>query len=157
MASGKGGDELNQMVGKRVMQGIGAVLGSIGGAALGSLIPIPLVGTFLGGLAGDYVGRLFGGLIADVVGAGPIGKAVVGMMGGDGKVKAMAEGGIVTGPTKALVGEAGNEAVIPLKEFYAKIDELISAVKQGGNIYLDGAMVSTKLQTPMAIATRRTG
>lgn len=74
-----------------------------------------------------------------------------------GEQKAMAEGGIVTGPTNALVGEAGAEAVIPLREFYAKIDELINAVKQGGNIYLDGAAISTKLQSPMAIATRRTG
>lgn len=157
IASGKTGGELNQMVGKRVMQALGGVLGSIGGAALGSLIPIPGVGTFLGGLAGDMVGRWLGGVLADAVGAETIGGAVVGMMGKDGKVKAMAEGGIVTAPTQALVGEAGNEAVIPLKEFYAKIDELISAVKQGGNIYLDGTVVSTKLQTPMAIATRRTG
>ena len=74
-----------------------------------------------------------------------------------GEQKAMAAGGIVTGPTNALVGEAGAEAVVPLKEFYAKIDELISAVKQGGNVYLDGAMVSTKLQSPMAVSTRRTG
>ena len=157
IASGKKGPELNQMVGKRTMQALGGILGSIGGAALGSLIPIPGVGTFLGGLAGDFVGRWLGGVIADAVGAETIGGAVVGMMGDDGKVKAMAEGGIVTGPTRALVGEAGSEAVIPLKEFYAKIDELISAVKQGGNIYLDGDVVSTKLQTPMAIATRRTG
>jgi hypothetical protein len=48
----------------------------------------------------------------------------------------MATGGIVTGPTKALVGEAGPEAVVPLREFYAKIDELIQAVKQGQNIYI---------------------
>lgn len=74
-----------------------------------------------------------------------------------GEQKAMAAGGIVTGPTNALVGEAGAEAVVPLKEFYAKIDELIAAVRQGGNIYLDGAVVSTKLQSPMAVATRRTG
>jgi hypothetical protein len=74
-----------------------------------------------------------------------------------GEQKAMAAGGIVTGPTNALVGEAGAEAVVPLKEFYAKIDELISAVRQGGNVYLDGTMVSTKLQSPMAVSTRRTG
>jgi hypothetical protein len=74
-----------------------------------------------------------------------------------GEQKAMAAGGIVTGPTNALVGEAGAEAVVPLKEFYAKIDELISAVRQGGNVYLDGTVVSTKLQSPMSIATRRTG
>jgi hypothetical protein len=29
----------------------------------------------------------------------------------------LAEGGIVTGPTNALIGEAGPEAVIPLNEF----------------------------------------
>lgn len=65
---------------------------------------------------------------------------------------ALAEGGIVTQPTKALVGEAGAEAVVPLRDFYAKFDELISVVKQGGDVYMDGnkvgqAMVlsSTKL------------
>jgi hypothetical protein len=57
--------------------------------------------------------------------------------------KAMAEGGIVTGPTRALVGEAGAEAVIPLNEFYAKLDQLIAAVRQGGNVYLDMQKVGT--------------
>jgi hypothetical protein len=55
---------------------------------------------------------------------------------GEGTQVALAKGGIVTGPTKALVGEAGPEAVIPLREFYAKMDELIQAVKQGQNIYI---------------------
>lgn len=61
----------------------------------------------------------------------------------------MATGGIVTRRTKAVVGEAGPEAVIPLDKFYAKLDELISTVKQGGNIYLDG----TKVGTAMAVGT----
>jgi len=74
-----------------------------------------------------------------------------------GEQKAMAAGGIATGPTNALIGEAGAEAVVPLKAFYDKIDQLIAVVQASGNIYLDGAMVSTKLQSPMAIATRRTG
>ena len=47
---------------------------------------------------------------------------------------AMATGGIVTGPTRALVGEAGAEAVIPLNKFYGKLDELIAAVNQGQNV-----------------------
>ena len=51
---------------------------------------------------------------------------------------AMATGGIVSTATNALVGEAGAEAVIPLREFYAKFDELIGVVKQGGNVYIDG-------------------
>jgi plasmid maintenance system antidote protein VapI len=61
----------------------------------------------------------------------------------------MATGGIVTRPTRALIGEAGTEAVIPLDKFYAKLDELISVVKQGGDIYLDG----TKMGTTMAVST----
>jgi hypothetical protein len=63
----------------------------------------------------------------------------------------MAKGGIVTGPTRALVGEAGNEAVIPLDKFYAKLDELISVVKAGGHVYLDG----TKVGTAMNVSTYR--
>jgi hypothetical protein len=64
----------------------------------------------------------------------------------------MAKGGIVTGPTRALVGEAGNEAVIPLTQFYAKLDELIAVVKQGGHVYLDG----NKVGTAMAMGTFKT-
>jgi hypothetical protein len=64
-------------------------------------------------------------------------------------IKPMATGGIVTGPTRALIGEAGTEAVIPLDKFYAKLDELISVIKQGGNVYLDG----TKVGTAMAVGT----
>jgi archaellum component FlaC len=63
--------------------------------------------------------------------------------------KAMADGGIVTGPTRALVGEAGPEAVVPLDKFYGKIDELITVIKQGGNVYLDG----TKVGTAMAVSS----
>lgn len=55
----------------------------------------------------------------------------------------MARGGIVTNPTKALVGEAGTEAVVPLNEFYAKLDKLTAAVERGGNVYLDLQKVGT--------------
>ena len=49
----------------------------------------------------------------------------------------MATGGIVNGARNAIIGEAGPEAVIPLTAFYAKLDELIVAVKAGGNIYVN--------------------
>ena len=52
-----------------------------------------VVGKVLGGISG-FFGGLFGG--------------------GDKKEPKMAAGGIVTGPTRALIGEAGPEAVIPL-------------------------------------------
>ena len=49
------------------------------------------------------------------------------------KIPALAEGGIVTGPTLALIGEAGPEAVVPLDRY--------NGGKGGGdvNIYVQGA------------------
>lgn len=54
----------------------------------------------------------------------------------------LASGGIITQPTRALVGEAGAEAVIPLREFYAKMDEMIQATREGKIINLDGRKVN---------------
>jgi len=68
----------------------------------------------------------------------------------------LATGGIVRKPTRALVGEAGPEAVVPLNKFYAKLDELIASNKmvaentsKGGNVYLD----ATKVGTAMTVGT----
>ena len=57
----------------------------------------------------------------------------------------LAEGGIVTKPTTALIGEAGPEAVVPLnkslnttsKGVEDRLDALIAAVSKGGNVYMD--------------------
>ena len=63
----------------------------------------------------------------------------------------LAVGGIVTRTTRnATIGEAGPEAVVPLDKFNTFMDnmlksnsELISAVKQGGNVYIDNRMAGT--------------
>lgn len=62
-----------------------------------------------------------------------------------------AEGGIVTRPVyNATIGEAGKEAVLPLNEFYSRVDntkmitlleKLIATVEKGGNVYMDGTLV----------------
>jgi len=57
----------------------------------------------------------------------------------------LATGGITTGPTRALIGEAGQEAVIPLTELYSKFDALLAAVEKGGNVYMDGNIVGHSL------------
>jgi hypothetical protein len=44
---------------------IGSMLGAIAGGALGTLIPIPGVGTALGAAAGSYLGKLAGDAIGD--------------------------------------------------------------------------------------------
>jgi len=57
----------------------------------------------------------------------------------------LALGGIARKPVRALIGEAGPEAVVPLDKFYAKMDELITEVKKGGNVYLDANKVGTAM------------
>jgi len=66
---------------------IGAGIGALGGAALGSLL-LPGVGTYIGGYLGGMLGKYVGGQFA--------------------------EGSIVTKPTLALVGERGPEEIRPL-------------------------------------------
>ena len=110
------------------------------GAAIGSIVPGvgTLVGAGIGGLMDFASSQMLGekGMITDSLESPP----------------KLAAGGIVTQATTAVVGEAGPEAVIPLREFYAKMDELINVVKQGGDVYIDGnkagqslMLASTKL------------
>lgn len=71
-----------------------------------------------------------------------------------GTVK-LAEGGIVSSPTNALIGEAGPEAVVPLNNdksmnvysttLEAKLDKLIDLVSKGGDVFLDGNKVGVTL------------
>lgn len=65
------------------------------------------------------------------------------------------EGGIVTQPTQALIGEAGPEVVIPLSKFSGKdginseivdrMDKLIALIEKGGDVYMDGNKVGKSL------------
>jgi hypothetical protein len=67
----------------------------------------------------------------------------------------LATGGIVERPTRALIGEAGPEAVVPLnsdksmnvfsKSLEDKLDRLIAAVEKGGVVMLDGQKVGEAL------------
>ncbi len=88
--------------------GVGKAIGEVGtGAGQGALT---------GGMAGGGIGAVFGG-----IGAGPgaaVGAAVGAVVGGVGAgIEMLADGGVVTRPTLAVVGEAGPEAVIPLDRF----------------------------------------
>jgi len=65
---------------------------------------------------------------------------------GANAITPFAEGGIVTQPTRALIGEAGAEAVIPLNEFNAKLDQLIAAVTANRDVYMDGRLVGDAIE-----------
>ena len=84
------------------------------------------------------------------------------LIGGAKAAVGLAEGGVVTAPTTALIGEGGEpEAVVPLskakgmgfggnnEETNALLRELIATVKQGGDVYMD----STKVGTAMAVGS----
>lgn len=118
-----------ETIGRAALSG----LGGFGGGALGSLIA-PGVGTVAGGVGGAMAGDALGDLIF-------------------GEREKMAAGGIVTKPTRALVGEAGAEAVIPLDKLMAEFREMRAILTQianrEGNVYLDG----TKVGKAMAMST----
>lgn len=151
--------EIYSEAGRSIISGgLGLTMGSLAAAAVSSLQAVGIPGWLLSGAAymgGDFLGRAIGGAISDHVGGPTIGKAVLDLFGADvgSQPVAMATGGIVTGPVNAIVGEAGNEAVVPLTEFYAQFDRLIAAVQAGGDVYLDGAKVGRQL----ALSTSKIG
>ena len=99
----------------------------------------------MGAILGAIIGLVIGGLtlgtaLPAALGAMGVGAAAGGAIGvGIGAMFPMADGGIVTGPTNAMVGEAGPEAVVPLpaqgvkvdlKPLVDKMDELIAMNKR---------------------------
>ena len=93
---------LGEPVGRAAAKAVGATLG----AGLGSFVPIPGVGTILGGIAGDLVG----GAIYDALTGGNKSSN-----SNSESLTPFASGGIVTKPVAGLVGEAGQEGVFPLE------------------------------------------
>jgi hypothetical protein len=94
---------LMKMLGDMIKKLIAAALAA---AALAVAITIAFGGNFA------QIGKLFGG-------ADSFGKLFGSMFGGMSGIPGLAEGGIVTGPTLAMVGEGrGPEAVIPLDRLH---------------------------------------
>lgn len=127
---------LYQQVGSRTWKGIGGIAGSILGGAIGAIGgPASILGAIGGNMLGSYVA----GALSDAIGAEGMGKFMIDNIFASKKKDApipLAVGGITNGATNAIIGEAGREAVVPLTEFYAKIDELIRVTKAGQNIYI---------------------
>ena len=165
IAGGVPKEELNKAVGKRAIQALTSIGGAAVGAAAGSFIPIPFVGTLLGGLAGDAVGRWIGGAIADNApnAAETVGKALVPddvaedfiSRPGQPIQKFRADDIIMGGTnltgggdnnTQAVSGDNNSEVVTLLKE-------LISEVRKGGDVYMDG----TKVGKSLLLASSRIG
>jgi len=144
IAGGVPKEELNKAVGKRAIQALTSIGGAAVGAAAGSFIPIPFVGTLLGGLAGDAVGRWIGGAIADNApnAAETVGKALVpndvaeDFISRPGQpIQKFRADDIVMAGTSLGGGDSGKVEKL--------LEKLLAAVEQGGNVYMDGALVGT--------------
>lgn len=106
----------------------GGLAGGLAGGKLGAMIGtaiLPGVGTAIGGAIGGIAGGLLGAW-----GGSKAGEA----MAGSNDLPKMAQGGIVTEPTKVLAGEAGPEAIIPLKHFESLRAELEMLNKQSAEM-----------------------
>lgn len=125
---------------------IGRILGGIAGGVIASP-------TGIGIPAGIGIGAMVGGMLGNLISPG---NAVEKVSSSPRlstfatpveSLTPMATGGIVTGPTRALVGEAGSEAVIPLDAFYSKFDELISATTSiaGMNVQLETGVIAGRM------------
>ena len=64
--------------------------------------------------------------------------AVASMVGVMKSLPMLAEGGVVTGPTVAMIGEAGKEAVIPLDKLNEFVDTAPREVRVRGEIHAQG-------------------
>jgi len=116
------GDPLDKAILKAVAASAGQALGAWVGGSIGTVAGsvVPIVGNLIAGAAGATIGGILGGLVGDFIadkaydwfkkGSDTVQKS------GEGDEPKLAAGGIVTKETKAIIGEAGPEAVIPLKE-----------------------------------------
>ncbi len=116
---------------KALVKAAGSALGMGIGGIVGSALPGPgtIVGGALGGLIGDWAAdKLYGWL--------------KGLFTKKEDLPQLAVGGIVTQPTKAIIGEAGPEAVIPLPQllsgsiFSAPFSALAASLIGGVNAVL---------------------
>ena len=132
------GKNMGRMIGGAIGAAIGAFFGGPPGALLGAS-----TGMWIGGMLGNAIkpakkkeSNQLSTFATPIEPSSPV-----------ESVTPMATGGIVTGPTRALVGEAGSEAVIPLDAFYRKFDELISATTSiaGMNMKLETGVIAGRL------------
>ena len=132
-------EQVNQQVGKIVAGGLGGILGGALGTALGGP-----VGTIVGSMGGDWLFKNLLGLFPDA--AAGLGEAITPFFekapsGGEIPAKDYV---IKTLPEDTVVG-AGGTKLGRTDEMVALLQELITVVKTGGNIYLDGNKVGTAM------------
>jgi len=150
IASGGSLNEIYKSIGIRGGEAIGGIGGSVIAGILGSALG-PL-GTIGAGVLGDMAGRWLGKTAVETLGAEGFGKTISSVLGKDAQIKEGIEGGAIqaedyvikTLPQDTVVG-AGGTKLGRTDEMVALLQELITVVKTGGNVYLDGNKVGTAM------------
>ena len=142
-----------QDIGKAVVMALGDLGGSIIGGMLGTLIPIPGVGTMLGTFLGGLGGSALAGLIAENTDVSGIGNWMIGAFGKgtkdggkaddfimqNGTITKFRKDDVIMGGTNLGGGGASSEKTVQL------LERLVAAVEKGGTIILDGQKVGTAM------------
>ena len=139
-----------QEIGKQIVMALGDLGGSVIGGALGSLIPVPGVGTLLGTFLGGLGGSALAGLIADNTDVSGIGNWAIKALGNpqsggsaedfilqDGKMTKFRKDDVIVGGTN--LGGGDNGKTIQL------LERLVAAVEKGGVVTIDGQKVGQAL------------
>ncbi len=158
--TGRGADP--RTVGNQVVNAIGGLGGGLLGSVLGSFIPVPGVGTFVGGVLGDMAGRYVADLISNNVDTSGLGKMAINAFGGDESSEQITGGIEVASDTAAdFISRPGQ----PIQKFRPDdviiggtnpmggndgrtielLERLVTAVEKGGVINMDGNKVGTML------------
>ena len=154
-----GGGADPRAVGNQVVNAIGGLGGGLLGSILGSFIPVPGVGTFVGGVLGDMAGRYVADLISDNVDTSGLGKMAINAFGGGEDSEGM---GVASDTAADFISRPGQ----PIQKFRPDdiviggtnpmgggddgrtielLERLVAAVEKGGVINMDGNKVGTML------------
>ena len=161
--------EIFSQMGERIIGGgLGVILGSIAATLVSSLQAVGIPGWLMSTIAfagGDWLGKKLGGAISDYVGGPALGKSVFDTFysakGADkaedfilqnGKMTKFRKDDLIIGGTKLDQGikdntdsKGGSSNNSSNTQVIALLKELITVVKSGGDVVLDGQKVGTAM------------
>ena len=121
----------------RIGKGAGGMLSMLGPIGMVASLALPAINAIVSGEG-------LGGALEAIDPTGLVGS----VRSREEEVPEMADGAIIKRRKKVYAGEAGPEAIIPLTDFNAKLERMITALedlKKGGGVYMDTRLVGEAL------------
>lgn len=132
--------------GESILKVIGGVLQQLGKLLISVAVAVKLSLNSLKTLFANPAAALIAGIGLTIVGALLKNIKLI-------QTTAFAEGGIVTGPTMGLVGEAGKEAIIPLD----RIGEVLGSIGGSQNVFVTGQLSGETIYLQQQRVSQRRG